>query len=48
MKNFVRICYETIEVRTTGHYDLMYMKTKQLGSKKFMGFKIWNRRLDGI
>jgi hypothetical protein len=31
MKYFVRICYETMEVRTTGHYDLMYMKTKKLG-----------------
>ena len=31
MKYFVRICYEIMEVRITGHYDLMYMKTKKLG-----------------
>jgi hypothetical protein len=31
MKYLHSICNETTEYQRTGHYDLMYMKTKELG-----------------
>ena len=34
-----RICNEIIEFQRTGHYDLMYMKTKELGWKETQGIQ---------
>ena len=34
------ICKEIMEFHITGRYDLMYMKTKELGWKETQGFKI--------
>jgi len=32
-------CHEIIEFQRTGHYDLMYMKTKALGWKEKHGIQ---------
>jgi len=34
------ICNESIEFQRTGRYDLMYMKTKELGWNETKGFKV--------
>ena len=33
------ICNEIMEMQRTGHYDLMYMKTKELGGKETQGIQ---------
>ena len=33
------ICNEIMEMQRTGRYDLMYMKTKELGSKETQEFQ---------
>jgi hypothetical protein len=38
-KNLENICNENIEFQRTGRYDLMYMKTKELGWKDTQGFQ---------
>jgi hypothetical protein len=43
------ICDEIIEFQRTRRYDLMYMKTKELGWKETMGFKtLASKTLKGI
>jgi hypothetical protein len=39
------ICTEIIQFQRMGHYDLMYMKTKELGWKKPWVSKHWLQRL---
>jgi hypothetical protein len=39
------ICDKIIEFQRTGHYVLMYMKTKELGWKENHGIQHWHRRL---
>jgi len=41
------ICNEIMEFKRTGRYDLMYMKTKELGWRDPRDSRYWHRRLPG-